>query len=284
MQVIYGSELSAQYKAELKEELAKYAGFRPAHLVVIMVGDNPASLSYALGKKKACEAIGMRFTLRHLPEAIAEDELLEIINEYNYKEDVDGIIVQLPLPKHLNERRVLETVLASKDIDGLTTYNMGKLFLQEKGFYPCTPLGVMAILKAAGVDLRGKRVSVIGRSMLVGLPLARLLTAQDATVTLCHSKTEKLQDICKQSDILIVAIGKARFINHEYIKEGAVVIDVGVNRLDGHLCGDVDFDDVKDLVSVITPVPKGVGPMTIAFLLSNTVDAYKRNMGGNTND
>ena len=280
MQVLYGSEIAAKIKADLKQQLKDYETHRKAHLVVIMVGDNPASLSYALGKKKACEEIGMRFSLCHLPSNISEERLKEVINDYNYKEDVDGIIVQLPLPKHLNERRVLETVMAHKDIDGLTAYNMGKLFLQEEGFYPCTPLGVMAMLEEANVDLKGKRVVVLGRSMLVGMPLARLLIAKDATVTVCHSKTENLKGVCQEADILIVAIGKAKMINREYIKKDAVVIDVGVNRVDGHLCGDVDFEDVKDIVSIITPVPKGVGPMTIAFLLKNTVNAYRHNLGG----
>ena len=279
MEVIYGSEVSKKIKDRIKTELETYTHLRKPHLVVIMVGNNPASLSYAKGKSKACAEVGMRFTLWQLPENISETDLIDNINEFNYKEDVDGILVQLPLPAHLNERKILETVLPTKDIDGLTTHNMGKLFLQEEGFYPCTPLGVMNLLEEMKVDLKGKNVTVIGRSMLVGLPLARLLLAKDATVTICHSKTEDLKSKCLNADVLIVAIGKAKFINHEYIKDGAYVIDVGVNRVDGHLCGDVDFEDVKDKVSAITPVPKGVGPMTIAFLLENTLKAYRKNMG-----
>lgn len=279
MEVIYGSEVSKKIKDRIKTELETYTHLRKPHLVVIMVGNNPASLSYAKGKSKACAEVGMRFTLWQLPENISEEDLIDNINEFNYKEDVDGILVQLPLPAHLNERKILETVLPTKDIDGLTTHNMGKLFLQEEGFYPCTPLGVMNLLEEMKVDLKGKNVTVIGRSMLVGLPLARLLLAKDATVTICHSKTEDLKSKCLSADVLIVAIGKAKFINHEYIKDGAYVIDVGVNRVDGHLCGDVDFEDVKDKVSAITPVPKGVGPMTIAFLLENTLKAYRKNMG-----
>ena len=279
MEVIYGSEVSKKIKDRIKTELETYTHLRKPHLVVIMVGNNPASLSYAKGKSKACAEVGMRFTLWQLPENISETDLIDNINEFNYKDDVDGILVQLPLPAHLNERKILETVLPTKDIDGLTTHNMGKLFLQEEGFYPCTPLGVMNLLEEMKVDLKGKNVTVIGRSMLVGLPLARLLLAKDATVTICHSKTEDLKSKCLNADVLIVAIGKAKFINHEYIKDGAYVIDVGVNRVDGHLCGDVDFEDVKDKVSAITPVPKGVGPMTIAFLLENTLKAYRKNMG-----
>ena len=279
MEVIYGSEVSKKIKDRIKTELETYTHLRKPHLVVIMVGNNPASLSYAKGKSKACAEVGMRFTLWQLPENISETDLIDNINEFNYKDDVDGILVQLPLPAHLNERKILETVLPTKDIDGLTTHNMGKLFLQEEGFYPCTPLGVMNLLEEMKVDLKGKNVTVIGRSMLVGLPLARLLLAKDATVTICHSKTEDLKSKCLSADVLIVAIGKAKFINHEYIKDGAYVIDVGVNRVDGHLCGDVDFEDVKDKVSAITPVPKGVGPMTIAFLLENTLKAYRKNMG-----
>lgn len=279
MEVIYGSEVSKKIKDRIKTELETYTHLRKPHLVVIMVGNNPASLSYAKGKSKACTEVGMRFTLWQLPENISETDLIDNINEFNYKDDVDGILVQLPLPAHLNERKILETVLPTKDIDGLTTHNMGKLFLQEEGFYPCTPLGVMNLLEEMKVDLKGKNVTVIGRSMLVGLPLARLLLAKDATVTICHSKTEDLKSKCLSADVLIVAIGKAKFINHEYIKDGAYVIDVGVNRVDGHLCGDVDFEDVKDKVSAITPVPKGVGPMTIAFLLENTLKAYRKNMG-----
>lgn len=281
MEVIYGSEVSKKIKDRIKTELETYTHLRKPHLVVIMVGNNPASLSYAKGKSKACAEVGMRFTLWQLPENISEEDLIDNINEFNYKDDVDGILVQLPLPSHLNERKILETVLPTKDIDGLTTHNMGKLFLQEEGFYPCTPLGVMNLLEEMKVDLKGKNVTVIGRSMLVGLPLARLLLAKDATVTICHSKTEDLKSKCLNADVLIVAIGKAKFINHEYIKDGAYVIDVGVNRVDGHLCGDVDFEDVKDKVSAITPVPKGVGPMTIAFLLENTLKAYRKNMGVN---
>lgn len=281
MQIIYGSELSKTIKADIGEEIAGYQQYRKPHLVVVMVGDNPASLSYAKGKHKACDEVGMQFTLWHLPANIAENDLIEEINVFNYRDDVDGILVQLPLPEQLNERKILETVLPSKDIDGLTTHNMGKLFLQEEGFYPCTPLGVIEILDAMKVDIKGKNAVIVGRSMLVGLPLARLLTANHATVTVCHSKTADLKAICKQADILIVAIGKAKYINHEYVKAGAYVIDVGVNRVDGHLCGDVDFDDVKDTVAAITPVPKGVGPMTIALLLKNTMQAYRKNIGVN---
>lgn len=275
--IIYGSELALRYKADIREKVNKYKeeGKRIPKLGVILVGDNPASVSYVKGKRKACEDTGMAFELKELKDTVSQDELIAEIEKWNDDETIDGILVQLPLPEGIDENAVIECIDHKKDVDGLTSYNAGKLFLGEDGFVPCTPLGVMAILKEMNVDLEGKNAVVIGRSSLVGLPVSKLLLNKHATVTVCHSRTKNLKEIASRADVLVVAIGKARFINHEYVKEGAFVIDVGVNRVDGKLCGDVDFDDVIDKVSMITPVPKGVGPMTIAMLMNNVLKAYE---------
>lgn len=275
--IIYGSELALRYKADIREKVNKYKeeGKRIPKLGVILVGDNPASVSYVKGKRKACEDTGMAFELKELKDTVSQDELIAEIEKWNDDETIDGILVQLPLPEGIDENAVIEHIDHKKDVDGLTSYNAGKLFLGEDGFVPCTPLGVMAILKEMNVDLEGKNAVVIGRSSLVGLPVSKLLLNKHATVTVCHSRTKNLKEIASRADVLVVAIGKARFINHEYIKDGAFVIDVGVNRVDGKLCGDVDFNDVIDKVSMITPVPKGVGPMTIAMLMNNVLKAYE---------
>lgn len=275
--IIYGSELALRYKADIREKVNKYKeeGKRIPKLGVILVGDNPASVSYVKGKRKACEDTGMAFELKELKDTVSQDELIAEIEKWNDDETIDGILVQLPLPEGIDENAVIEHIDHKKDVDGLTSYNAGKLFLGEDGFVPCTPLGVMAILKEMNVDLEGKNAVVIGRSSLVGLPVSKLLLNKHATVTVCHSRTKNLKEIASRADVLVVAIGKARFINHEYIKDGAFVIDVGVNRVDGKLCGDVDINDVIDKVSMITPVPKGVGPMTIAMLMNNVLKAYE---------
>ena len=275
MNIVYGSELSLEIKEKLKEEVNTFKGRKPC-LSVILVGDNPASVSYVRGKNKACVEIGIDCRQIDLPATTSEEELISKINELNEDNSVDGILVQLPLPNGLNEKKILEHISPSKDVDGLHPYNAGKLLLGEDGFYPCTPLGIIELLKKMEVNLEGKNVVVVGRSNLVGLPVSRLLTKANATVTITHSKTKDLPSICKQADVLVVAIGKAKFITKEYVKEGAYVIDVGVNRVDGKLCGDVDFENVKDICSAITPVPKGVGPMTITMLLSNTIKSYKQ--------
>ncbi len=275
--IIYGSELALRYKADIREKVNKYKeeGKRIPKLGVILVGDNPASVSYVKGKRKGCEDTGMAFELKELKDTVSQDELIAEIEKWNDDETIDGILVQLPLPEGIDENAVIEHIDHKKDVDGLTSYNAGKLFLGEDGFVPCTPLGVMAILKEMNVDLEGKNAVVIGRSSLVGLPVSKLLLNKHATVTVCHSRTKNLKEIASRADVLVVAIGKARFINHEYIKDGAFVIDVGVNRVDGKLCGDVDINDVIDKVSMITPVPKGVGPMTIAMLMNNVLKAYE---------
>ncbi len=276
--VIYGSEIAENIKVDLKKEIEtlKAEGKRTPKLSVILVGENPASLSYIKGKRKACEFVGIEFNLVTLAEDAGQAKLIETILSLNNDTSVDGILVQLPLPSGYDyeEKVALELIAPSKDVDGLTSYNAGKLFLGEDGFAPCTPLGIMEILKSANVDLNGKDVCVIGRSNLVGLPVMRLLVAEHATVTLCHSRTIDLKEKAKRADVLIVAVGKPKYIDESYVKEQAVVIDVGINRVDGHLCGDVDFERVKDHCSIITPVPKGCGPMTIAMLLKNVLKAY----------
>lgn len=274
MEVVYGSELSKELKEELAKEILKIEGRKPC-LCVILVGEDPSSVSYVRGKNKALHEVGMDCRQIDLPADTSEAYLLKLIEELNRDEKIDGILVQLPLPNHIDQRKVLQTIDPLKDVDGLHVINSGKLFMGEDGFVPCTPLGIIKLLERMNCTIEGKEVVVVGRSNLVGLPVARLLTMKNATVTICHSRTRNLQEVCKRADILVVAIGKPKFINSDYVKEGAYVIDVGVNRVDGKLCGDVDFDDVKDRCKAITPVPKGVGPMTITMLLYNTLKAYK---------
>lgn len=282
-EVVYGSEIAKNVKADLKlkiEEI-KAQGKRVPKLVVILVGNHQASISYVTGKEKACKAIGMENDLITLPEATTEEELLSLIDRLNRDDSVDGILVQLPLPKHIQEDHVIFAISPEKDVDGFHPYNVGKLMLQEETFVSCTPKGILRILKTIGYDdLSGKRAVVVGRSNIVGKPVAQLLMNQNATVTVCHSRTKDIQSICKEADILIAAIGKAKYIDRNWVKEGAVVIDVGINR-DEHnkMCGDVDFDDVLDIAGYITPVPKGVGPMTIAMLLENTLQSYHKREG-----
>ena len=282
MEVIYGSELSAKIKEKLKIEVEtlKKQNKRPPLLSVILVGDNPASQSYVRGKEKACISVGMENRTIILDENISQKELDQVVQEQNQDPNVDGILVQLPLPKHLNEREIIDCIDPKKDVDGLHPYNAGCLLAGREGFVPCTPLGVMEMLASVGLkDLSGKKAVVCGRSDLVGKPVALLLQQKNATVTIVHSKTPNIEEICSQADILIAAIGRPRYIGADWIKPGAVVIDVGINRVDGKLCGDVDFDSVKDKTSYITPVPKGVGPMTVCMLLSNTLKAYRIHEG-----
>ena len=280
-QVIYGSDLSAKMREQMKQEIADIAakGERIPCLAVVMAGDNPASLSYIKGKEKACQAIGMRSLMKKLPEDITQQRLEDVLKELSDDSDVDGILLQLPLPKGLDENRAINCINPDKDVDGLTPINFGRMFLGEKSFRPCTPSGIMAILDAMECEIEGKHAVVVGRSKLVGTPVARLLQDANATVTICHSRTKDLRRFTKEADILIAAVGKANLFDASYIKEGAYVVDVGVNRMDnGHLCGDVNFDDVKDHCTAITPVPKGVGPMTITMLLKNTLIAYRERL------
>ena len=274
--VIYGNELAKRIKdemaIEIKDIVAK--GNRRTCLCVILVGEDPASVSYVKGKDKACKEIGIESKMISLPFETTQEQLLSIIDRCNQDDTIDGILVQLPLPKHINEKVIINSIDPGKDVDGLHPVNVAKLYSNEDGFIPCTPLGVMKMIEEAGINVDGKHVVVIGRSKLVGSPVSRLLLNNNATVTMCHSHTADLKAICKQGDILVVCVGKAKMITKEYVKDGACVIDVGVNRVNGKLCGDVDYDDVFDKCSVITPVPKGVGPMTICMLLKNTLKAY----------
>lgn len=284
MKLISGTDLSKKLKAEMAEEVQeiKEKGGRTPLLTVILVGDNPASQSYVKSKGKACESIGMEHRTLVLDKNTSQEELLKVVEQQNADPAVDGILVQLPLPKGLDETTVIEAISPDKDVDGLHPVNAGNLLTGRDGFIPCTPKGCMAMLESIGLnDLSGMRAVVAGRSNLVGKPVALLLQNKNATVTTVHSRTKDIEKVCSEADILIAAIGKPKLIKSDWIKEGAVVIDVGINRMDnGKLCGDVDFEDVKDKVSAISPVPKGVGPMTVCMLLSNTLEAYKKHERG----
>ena len=278
--IISGKELSARLKAEMAEQVAgfpaKYG--RVPHLVVILVGDDPASVSYVTGKAKASEVVGIRNTTVHKPDTISEEELLSLIMELNADDTVDGILVQLPLPKHISEAKVIETIAKEKDVDGFHPLNVAALWQKQPCTVACTPKGIIKLLKEAGVTISGKRAVVIGRSNIVGLPVAKLLLDENATVTIAHSRTVNLPELTRQAEILVVAIGKPRFVTADMVSEGTVVIDVGVNRdpETGKLCGDVDFAAVEPKASVITPVPGGVGPMTICCLMENTIECFLR--------
>jgi methylenetetrahydrofolate dehydrogenase (NADP+)/methenyltetrahydrofolate cyclohydrolase len=276
-QIISGAELAKEKRMQLAKEVErlKREGIEPG-LAVILVGDDPASHSYVKGKQKACAEVGIRSALLTFPATITEEFLLEKIKELNEDPSVHGILVQLPLPKHINELKVIETISPEKDVDGFHPVNIGRMMVGQKAFLPCTPYGILVMVKSIGVDIAGKHVVVVGRSNIVGKPVGQLFLREHATVTYCHSRTKDLASITRQADILIVAVGKARLIGAEHVKQGAIVIDVGVNRLEnGKLCGDVNFDEVKEVASYITPVPKGVGPMTITMLLHNTIEAAK---------
>lgn len=274
---IDGKKISAEIKDELKQEVAELkAQGKTGALAVIQVGQDPASSVYVRNKKRGCEYIGIGSESYELSETITEAELLDLIQKLNQKEEVRGILVQLPLPAHINEEKVLLAIDPSKDVDGFHPVNVGNLCIGKEGFVSCTPAGIIQLLKRSDIEIEGKHCVVIGRSNIVGKPMALLMLRENATVTIAHSRTKNLKEICKQADILIVAIGKPRFINEEYVKEGAVVIDVGIHRNEENkLCGDVDFESVEPHVSAITPVPGGVGPMTIAMLMSNCVKSIR---------
>lgn len=279
-EIVYGSEIAADIKADLQKQIdnLRINKKRIPRLVVILIGDHAASLSYVKGKEKACLEIGMENELIALPASTSEKELLALIEKLNQDDKVDGILVQLPLPKHINENHVIYAIAPDKDVDGFHPYNIGRMMMGKPTFLPCTPKGIMEVLKRVSLtDLSGKRAVVIGRSNIVGKPIAQLLLAANATVTITHSRTANIKDITKDADILIVAVGKPRLVDGSWIKEGAVVIDVGVNRDENNkLCGDVDFTSAAEKAAYITPVPKGIGPMTIAMLLSNTLEAYNK--------
>ena len=277
MQILDGKAVSAKVKDEVAKDAAalKAAGIEPA-LAVILVGEDKASQTYVASKEKACVATGIRSVMHRLPAATTQAELLALINVLNLDDSVDGILVQLPLPAHIDENAILEAIRPEKDVDGFHAINVGRLVSGLRGFAPCTPFGIMRILKEYGIDVTGLNAVVIGRSNIVGKPMANLLLNANATVTVTHSKTRNLKEICAGADILVAAIGKADFVTADMVKEGAVVIDVGINRMDdGKLKGDVKFDEVAPKCSFITPVPGGVGPMTIAMLLSNTIISAK---------
>lgn len=279
MKLINGKKISKKTKDAIKAEIEEIrkTGKRVPKLAVILVGDNPASQVYVRNKEKACAYVGMESLRINKDATLSEEELLKLIDELNHDDGVDGILVQLPLPKTIDEEKVLKAIAPEKDVDGFHPANIAKLFLNEEGFIPCTPYGMMVMLEEIGYDLDGKEVVVVGRSNIVGKPVALLALHHNATVTIAHSHTKNLQEVTSRADVLIAAIGKAKFFTADYVKEGAVVLDVGMNRDEnGKLCGDVDFDDVKEKVSAITPVPGGVGPMTIAMLMKNTLLSYKR--------
>lgn len=282
--ILSGKELSDKIKAQLAEEVAAFPAKygRVPHLAVLLVGDDPASATYVRSKGKACELLGIRNTTIHLPASASEQAVLEQIRLLNEDEGVDGILVQLPLPEHIDELKALYAIAREKDVDGFHPENVAALWrrrtepeLNPQYCVPCTPRGIIRLLKAADVQIEGKRAVVVGRSNIVGLPTAKLLLNENATVTICHSRTKELAAITREAEILVVAVGQPGIITGDMVSEGVVVIDVGINRGDdGKLCGDVDFASVSPKASVITPVPKGVGPMTICSLMENTIDCF----------
>lgn len=278
--IIDGKEISGQVKAELKETLDSWGmqGITTA-LAVVQVGHDPASDVYVRNKKRACEALGIRSLAYELPETVSQEELLCLVKELNGREDVDGILVQLPLPRHIDEKAVLNAVSPEKDVDGFHPYNVGALSCGEDGFVPATPAGIIELLKRSGIGLDGKECVVVGRSNIVGKPVAQLLLAENATVTVTHSHTKNLAEVTRRADILVVAAGKRHLITAEHVKPGAVVIDAGMHRDENNkLSGDVDFENVSSIASAITPVPGGVGPMTIAMLMYNCVKSRRRRL------
>ena len=275
--IIDGKHISQEIKDELKQEVAVLkASGRECALAVIQVGNDPASSVYVRNKKKACEYIGIRSLSYELDENTSEDELLALIDKLNADPSVHGILCQLPLPKHMDEDKVIKRISPEKDVDGFHPQNVGALVIGQQGFVSCTPAGIIQLLKRSNIQMEGKHCVVIGRSNIVGKPMSLLMLRENATVTICHSRTRNLKELCKEADILIVAIGKPQFITADYVKEGAVVIDVGIHRDENNkLCGDVKYDEVEPVASAITPVPGGVGPMTIAMLMHNCVEAMK---------
>ncbi len=277
-QLIDGKKISQEIKDELRQTVAELkAQGKEGALAVIQVGSDPASSVYVRNKKRACEYIGIRSESYELPEQTSEDELLALIDRLNRDPKINGILCQLPVPAHMDEDKIIRAIDPAKDVDGFHAQNVGALVIGQQGFISCTPAGIIQLLKRSGVETAGKNCVIIGRSNIVGKPMALLMLRENATVTVCHSKTKNLPEICRQADILIVAIGRPKMITAEYVKEGAVVIDVGIHRQeDGKLCGDVDFTQVEPIAGAITPVPGGVGPMTIAMLMNNCVEAMTR--------
>ena len=273
--IIDGKRISTEIKDETRDKVAELkAQGKEISLAVVQVGDNPASCVYVRNKKKACEYVGIKSVSHELPEETTEAELLELIDKLNNDDIINGILVQLPLPAHMDENKVIDAISPYKDVDGFHLMNVGALSTGQKGFISCTPYGIIQLLKRSNIDIAGKHCVVIGRSNIVGKPMSMLLLRENGTVTVVHSKTQNMKEITKQADILVVAIGKPKFVDETFVKEGAVVIDVGINRdEDNKICGDVDYDKVFNKVSAITPVPGGVGPMTIAMLMNNCLEA-----------
>lgn len=278
--IIDGKLVSAKVRQEVAQQTAvlKEQGITPG-LAVIIVGDDPASRVYVNNKKKACADVGFYSEEYAMPADTTMDQLLEVIDTLNERSDINGILCQLPLPKHLDEKVVIDRIDSAKDVDAFSPVNVGKIMIGDYDFLPCTPAGVMELLAHYGISAEGKRCVVIGRSNIVGKPMGMLLLHQNGTVTICHSRTKELAEICRSADILVAAVGRANFVTADMIKDGAVVIDVGMNRLNGKLCGDVQFDTVSQKASYITPVPGGVGPMTIGMLMKNTLKAAKLHHG-----
>lgn len=279
--IIDGKQISADMRNEMIAEVAalKEKGVTPG-LAVVLVGEDPASKVYVGSKEKACIALGMYSEVHRLPEDTTEEDLLALIDKLNNQDSINGILVQLPLPKHINEKAVIDAISVEKDVDGFHPHSVGNLVIGDDSLLPCTPAGVIELIKRSGIEISGKHAVVIGRSNIVGKPVAMLLLRENATVTICHSRTANLQEVVKQADIVVVAIGRANAIDASYIKSGAVVIDVGINRLDnGKLAGDVDYESCLTEAGYITPVPGGVGPMTITMLMKNTITAAKNANG-----
>lgn len=277
--IIDGKQISLDIKNELKEKVAKYKeqGIEIT-LAVVKVGNDPASAVYVRNKEKACEYAGINSKTLALPEETTEEELLNVVKKLNEDKSVNGILVQLPLPKHIDESKVLLTIDSTKDVDGFHPVNVGKMVIGEDTFLPCTPAGIIEMIKRTDIDIEGKECVVIGRSNIVGKPMAMLMLKENATVTIAHSRTKDLKEVTKRADIIVAAIGKAKFVTADYVKEGAVVIDVGMDRDEnGKLCGDVDFESVSKVASAITPVPGGVGPMTVTMLLVNCLRSVELN-------
>lgn len=277
-QLIDGKQISAKVKEEVRietERIIEEYGVKPG-LAVIIVGNDPASRVYVNNKKKACEAVGFESVEYALPEETTQEELLALVEKLNKKKTINGILVQLPVPKHIDDKAIINAIAPEKDVDAFHPENVGKIMIGDYAFLPCTPAGVMELIDATGIEVSGKKCVVIGRSNIVGKPMAMLLLHRSGTVTICHSRTEDLPSVTREADILVAAVGKAGFVTADMVKEGAVVIDVGMNRnAEGKLCGDVDFAAVEPKASWITPVPGGVGPMTIAMLMKNTLTAAK---------
>lgn len=280
-QIINGKEIAKKLREKIKNEVQelKGKGITPG-LAVILVGDDPASQVYVRNKEKACQEVGIYSEIHHLSKTISQSELINLIDKLNTNPQIHGILVQLPIPAHLNEKEVIERISPQKDVDGFHPLNAGALFVGEKSLQPCTPKGCLYLLKEIGYDLKGKKAVVVGRSNIVGKPVAMMLLQEHATVTICHSRTKDLKSELLQADVVVAAVGKANFIKGDMLKPGAVVLDVGINRLEnGKLVGDVDFETAKEKASWITPVPGGVGPMTIAMLLANTLEAAQNTLG-----